>query len=327
MTSCLVFNHHALPFAAASDADKVIPDFLKVCIESQNVGLATIIVDETIDRDWFRLELAEGYFWQDWYGKNQQGENRDRIRAFRSLATRQPFFSIEDIEEGVDLFDVSLDGDTSLSALRAAAWHEVPLTSLPTRSPWLSSPLCVTVETLDETGDVSSQLLDILNFYSFESFEEEVTALRDQRNSLIKSGKELIEKQEQFFPNLIFCGVAPQQLNTWSASNTTLTQVKESLSSLNTFCEKWRDGTYESYRHELLRDVGLNHKVSGESETVMRDPRLKGQREFWLPEGRKEVFENHVKLSNSYRLHFFPDSQTRRVYIGHIGPHLKLGRG
>lgn len=324
MTSCLVFNHHSLPFATANDADNAIPDFLKVCIKSQNVGLATIIVDETVDRDWFRLELAEGYFWQDWHGKNQHGESRDIIRAFRSLATRQPFFSTEDIEDGVDLFEVSLNDDISFSALRAAAWHEAPLASLPTRAPWLSSPLQVTVETLDEAGEVFSRLLDILNFYSLKRFENEVAALREQRNSLVKSGKELLEKQEQFFPNLTFCGTAPQQLNTWSASKTILEQVKESLSSLNIFCEKWADGTYQSYRHEFLRDVGLNHRVSGESETVMNDKRLKGQREFWLPEGRKEVFENHVKLSNGYRLHFFLENQTKHIYVGHIGPHLKL---
>lgn len=211
-----------------------------------------------------------------------------------------------------------------MSALRAAAWHEAPLASLPTRAPWLSSPLQVTVETLDDAGEILSQGLDILNFYSLESFENEVAAFREQRNSLINSGKELLEKQKQFFPHLTFCGTALQQLNKWSASNTILEQVKESLSSLNTFCEKWGDGTYESFRHEFLRDVGLNHKVSGESETVMNDQRLKGQREFWLPEGRKEVFENHVKLSNGYRLHFFPENQTKHIYVGHIGPHLKL---
>jgi hypothetical protein len=70
MTPCLVFNHHSLPFATVNDADNAIPDFFKVCIRSQNVGLATIIVDGIVDRNWFRLELAEGYFWQDWHGKN-----------------------------------------------------------------------------------------------------------------------------------------------------------------------------------------------------------------------------------------------------------------
>jgi hypothetical protein len=324
MTSSLVFNHHSLPFGVVSDADKAIPDFLKVCIKSQNMGFATIIVDNAVDPNWFRLELAKGYFWQDWYEKNKNTKNINIIRAFRSIATKQPFFSIEDIEDDVDLFDVSFNEDSSFSALRAAAWHEAPLASLPTRAPWLGSPLQVTVKTLDEAGEIVNQLINILNFYSLESFENEVAALCQQRNSLVKSGKELFDMQEQLFPNLTFCGTAPQQLNQWSASKTILEQVKESLSSLNSFCEKWADETYDRYRHELLQEVGLNHKVSGESDKVMKDPRLRRQREFWLPEGRKEFFENHVKLSNGYRLHFFVDNQAKHIYVGHIGPHLKL---
>lgn len=324
MTSYLVFNHHSLPFITASDADKAIPIFLKICIKSQNMGFDTILVDEIVDRDWFRLELAKGYFWQDWHGKNQHGENRDIIRAFRSLATRQPFFSTEDIEDDVDLFQVRFNDASSFSALRAAAWHDAPLASMPTCAPWLYSPLQVTVETLDEAGEIVCNQHNILNFYSLESFENEAAALRQQRNSLVNSGKELLEKQEKLFPNLTFCGTASQQLNQWSASKTILAQVKESLSSLNSFCEKWADEAYECYRHELLREVGLNHKVSVESDTVMRDFRLKGQREFWLPEGRKECFENHIKLSNGYRVHFFPDNKTKHIYVGYIGPHLKL---
>ena len=29
-------------------------------------------------------------------------------------------------------------------------------------------------------------------------------------------------------------------------------------------------------------------------------------------------------LCNGYRLHFYPDSDTKKVYVGYIGPHLRL---
>ena len=324
MTDCIVFNHHCLPFTTLDTADNAITNFLKICIKSHNMGFATILVDVTVDRDWFRLQLSAGYFWQDWHEKNIRGENRDIIRAFRSLATRQPFFSSEDVKNGAELFDVTFDGDSSLSAVRAAAWHEAPLISLPTRCPWMKSPLQVTVDTLDEAGNILSQQLNILNFYSLEIFESEAIKLCQLKHSLINSGKELIDKQRQLFPNIVFCDQASQQLNIWSGSKTVLDQVKESLSSLNLFCDKWIDGVYDSYHHEFLREVGLNHKVSGESATVTQTPRLKELREFWLPEGRKKYFENHIKLSSGYRLHFFPDNRTKLIYIGYIGPHLKL---
>ncbi len=324
MTSCIVFNHHSLPFAAIVDADAALPDFLRLCIQSQNIGLATVLVDESVDSDWFRLELAQNYFWQDWHGKNQQGQNRDIIRAFRSIATRQPFFNMDDLEEGADLFEVSFGCEKSFSALCAAAWHEAPLVSMPTRSPWLSSPLPVEVTTLDEAGELIKYQRDILNFFSLEIFEREVEQIRSQRNALLRSGKEILTERKTYFPNLTFCGNATAQLNTWSAGTRILEQVKESLTCLNTFCEKMRDGTYDCYTAEALRDVGLNHRVSGESETVMNNPQLRKEREFWLPEGRKKVFEHHVKLSSGYRLHFYPENAAKHIYVGHIGPHLRL---
>lgn len=163
MTSCIVFNHHSLPFAAVVDADAALPDFLRICIRSQNVGLAAVLVDESIDSDWFRLELAPNYFWQDWHGQNQYDDNKkDLIRAFRSIATRQPFFSMEDLDEGADLFEVSFAGDSSFSALCAAAWHEAPLASMPTRSPWLNSLLQVEITVLDDEGELTKYQQDIL---------------------------------------------------------------------------------------------------------------------------------------------------------------------
>ncbi|WP_300675287.1 hypothetical protein [Desulfoluna sp.] len=324
MTSCIVFNHHSLPFDVSEDADKCIPDFLKICVMSQNIGLSTILVDESVDKDWFRMELADHYYWQEWHRKNQNNENKDLIRAFRSVVTRQPFFNSEEIDDGADLFDVSFENDPSFSALRAAAWHEAPLTSFPTRRPWTMSSLPVDVETLDQSGTLSLSRINILNIYSLDGFERETHRLQKQRNALITSGKTLLAQSSEIFAHLTFCGNSQQQLNSWSASKTVLDQVKESLTALNHFCEKWKDGVYPIYRAECLREVGLNHKVSGESETVLRTPRLRSEREFWLPEGHREVFENHVKLTHGFRLHFFPANNKKHIYIGHIGPHLRL---
>ncbi|MDH3348283.1 MAG: hypothetical protein OEM02_09345 [Desulfobulbaceae bacterium] len=320
----LVFNHHSLPFDTARDADESIPDFLKICLKLNRNGLSTILVDESIDCHWFGLQLADHYFWRDWYNKYKNGLHRDMVRAFRGIATRQPFFSREDDEQGADLFEVTFKDDNSFAALYAAAWHEAPLASMPTRSPWIGSPLGVKVEQLDETGKLQGRKLDILNFYSLDNFECQYTKLSKQRNELLHSGREFYENCRNFFSHLTLCGDAPQQLRDWSTGKTILDQVKESLTRLNMFCEKWLDGVYANYQHELLRKVGLNHKVSGESKSVRGNRKLISLREFWLPEGRKEIFENHIKLSNGYRIHFFVEHQSKRIYVGYIGPHLKL---
>ena len=326
MTACLIFNHHCLPFDSPQRADEAVPDFLKLCIKAQNIGLGTILVDESIDKDWFRLELASRYFWQDWHNKVQSGDDlvaKDQIRAFRSIATRQPFFSTKDINENVDLFEVSLDGDASFSALRAAAWHESPLAGFPTRSPWLNSPLTVIVEEFDQEGDIKQRSLDLMNFFTLEIFEQCSNEILEKRNALISSGKALFDEKEHLFPGLSFCGKAPQQLRHWSAGPSILDQVKEALTVLNRFCGVWGEAKYREYRHDVLRDLGLNHEVSGESTTLLNNRKLREEREFWLPTGKKEVFQNHIKLNKGFRLHFFTDPYAKKIFIGYIGPHLR----
>ena len=324
MTGLMVFNHHSLPFDDANKADAAVPEFLRICLTVQNIGISTLLVDESVDKNWFRLELANQYFWQDWYRKNLKDENRDIIRAFRSIATRQPFFSMEDSQGGIDLFEVLLGEDSSYSALRAAAWHEAPLSGFPTRPPWNHSPITVQVQTIDAEGEISTQPLDLLNFYSLRTLEQDLNALCDKRNELINSGRNLYETRGQIFPHLAFCGKTPQQLNSWSAGKALLDQIKASLTVLDHFCGLWKKGRYKDYSHEAIRSLGLKHPVSGESATVLNHPQLRSKREFWLPEGRKAVFEKHVKLGNGYRLHFFPDNSSQTIHVGYIGPHLPL---
>ena len=59
MNSLLVFNHHSLPFDSKEHAEDSIPEFLRLCIRSQNLGLNTILVDEAI------LKSAKENRWVD----------------------------------------------------------------------------------------------------------------------------------------------------------------------------------------------------------------------------------------------------------------------
>ncbi len=67
-----------------------------------------------------------------------------------------------------------------------------------------------------------------------------------------------------------------------------------------------------------------NLRVSGESDSTMRF--YSGQRRFKLPDGRRELFEAHIKIGD-LRFHFYPDNQEHKVYVGYIGPHLPTVNG
>ncbi|MDY0375087.1 MAG: hypothetical protein RBQ72_05075 [Desulfobacterium sp.] len=325
MTDCLVFNHHSLPFEHRNAAEEAVPGFLKICIEAKNTGLKTVLVDQTIDASWFRLELAPGYFWKNWHDQHQNGETRDLIRAFRSIATQSPFFNSDDIMEGADLYEVMFDGCKDYGALCAAAWHGSPLTSFETRPPWNDSPLQVNITRMNpETTKIENQNAEIQNFYSYSVFSQHLPELLEQRNVSISSGKEIVNRFEDLYPGVFLCGKATQQLNNWSASISILNQVKRSLLAISQFAQKWQTQGFVTYSLYFLRECGLAFQVSGESKTVGNNSALRREREFWLPSGRKEYFEQHVKMSAGYRLHFYPDNEKRQIYVGYIGPHLRL---
>lgn len=326
MNDSLVFNHHALPFDSTETADAELPDFLRLCVRAQVAGFRVVLLDESCDANWFRLELSPGYFWQDWHNRHGgDGENRDMIRAFRTIATRQPFFSTEDLDRGCDLIEVFLqDSQESLDALLAAVWHESHLISLPTRFPWNRSPVDAVVVSLDASDHLQEIPTRIVNLCSLRVWADLEPEIRERKNAAIRSGKLLLKEWQRLYPALSVCGKAFEQLSRWSHGLKLLDQVKESLAVLNAFSEKWGSRDIPDYFHDALRTLGLNYNVSGESASVSQNPSLRKHREFWLPSGKQAYFENHIKLMGNYRLHFYPDAEARIVFIGYIGPHLPL---
>ncbi|MEW6712019.1 MAG: hypothetical protein AB1403_19505 [Candidatus Riflebacteria bacterium] len=323
MSLALVFNHHSLPFSSRQAAVDNLPGFMKICLKANNHGYSTVLVDENIDSNWHRIELSSGFFFQDWFQQNR-AEKVDLIRAFRSITTRQPFFDKPDIDNNVELFEVFFEESNDYSALRAAAWHEAPLASFPSNPPWLQAKLNVCINTLDEDSQVVSSQTELVNLYSHNNLENDFNELIQKRNAEIASGKDLLANFSDYFPGLRLCEKAGSQLACWSASQNLWHQVKESLAALNRFSEKWANNEFLDYSHENLKSSGLSKEVSGESEKVRNDTRLRKEREFFLSTGIKAFFENHIKLSKGYRIHFYPCNEEKIIYIGYIGPHLKL---
>lgn len=327
VVSCyLVFNHHALPCDHEQQAVDAVPEFLRVCVRAQRLGLNVLLVDDSMDASWFRLELANGFFWQDWYNRNKSDYNlKDLIRAFRSIATRQPYYSNEDIDLQVDLFDVVLSSDSKrYAALRAAAWHAAHLVSFPTRAPWNSTPLFIREESVDEQGEIRNATSQIHNIHSLAVLNDRESAILHEKDERIRSGSELIDNWSVLYGHLGYCGKVKEQLSVWTHNLSILEQTKESLRILDKFASQWSSSICSCYSHQTLRELGLNHEVSGESSSVLNNPSLRKFREFWLPTGSKELFENHIKLSKGFRIHFYCEDCSKKVYVGYIGPHLPL---
>jgi len=216
VNNCLIFNHHSLPLSSPSQVAQAMPEFLKICLKANRLGLKTILLDQGQDTHWFRLELAPNYFWQNWHDEIAvRGELREQVRAFRRIATQQPLFATENADSDLALFDAcEMSSAQSYSALRAAAWYGAPLTSFPTRQPWDNSPVAVVIYTVDERGE-HEHTTTIINLYSLAVLSAAEADLIAARDAAIRSGKDIWNRHEELFPNLEFCGKVQSQLYSW----------------------------------------------------------------------------------------------------------------
>ena len=326
MMEFVVFNHHCLPCPDKKQIDLLIPEFLKLCLRARRHGLKTIVVDQHVDAHWFRIELTPGYYWQDWYSgtATRDPSLKEQAQAFLSISTRQPFFLSDELEAAL-LIDVEhCESKNSFAALKAAVWHDAAIISLPTRNPWNDSPIMVQTHKMNDAGEIRAEVSWVENFYSLENFSKIEQSLHDARHAAMRSGKDIWENRDNLFPNLEFCGNAPDQLRTWSHRLSCLEQSREAMRVLDLFAEKWGIGEIHEYTHETLRGLGLTHRVTGESETCVNNRTRLLLRTFHLhTTGEAAFFENHIKITLGFRIYFYCDIRDRSVHVGYIGPHLK----
>ncbi len=325
MSNGIVLNHHSLPFASKEDADNGLLAFFNVLKVCRTAGLKILLVDEDQDKSLMGLELANGYYVRNWFASaSKVAELADWCRFLKSLETKQPLFETVDIESVGDALEVGLPGETSgKPVLLAAFYFETFLASFTALAAWANSHIKVWIFEIDPTPEQRDETL--LNLSDSASLGVHGDELKQRRNALLSSAKNIWLQRADLFPHLT---LLPNQIGTslqgWSARQGVLLKARDALNVLESFTEKWLAGEYVEYRHEYLRDLGLAAEVSGESDSVANDPKKKKERMFWLDDGRQVYCENHIKLPDGYRLHFYADAANKRIYVAYLGPHLTL---
>lgn len=326
MSNGIVLNHHSLPFASKEDADNGLLAFFNVLKVCRTAGLKILLVDEDQDKSLMGLELANGYYVRNWFtSASKVAELADWCRFLRSLETKQPLFEIVDIESVGDTVEVGLPGGSSgQQVLLAAFYFETFLASFTALAAWANSHIKVWVFELDATPEQRDETL--LNLSDYASLDAHGDELKQRRNALLKTAKDVWLQRTELFPHLTFplSGQISTALQSWSARQDVLLKARDALNVLESFSDKWLEGEYVEYRHEYIRDMGLAAEVSGESDSVNNDPKKKKERMFWLDDGRRVYCENHVKLPDGYRMHFYADGSNKRIYVAYLGPHLTL---
>jgi hypothetical protein len=325
MSNGIVLNHHSLPFASKEDADNGLLAFFTVLKVCRTAGLKILLVDEDQDKSLMGLELANGYYVRNWFAAaSKVAELADWCRFLKSLETKQPLFESVDIERIAETIEVGLLGESSgRSVLLAAFYFETFLASFTAIADWVNTHIDVWVLDIEAIPDQSQEVL--LNLSDSASLVVHNHELIRRRNALLNTAKDIWLKRADFFPHLtLLSNQIGTSLQNWSARQEVLIKARDALNLLESFNEKWLAGEYVDYRHEYLRELGLAAEVSGESNSVRDNAKLKKERMFWLDDGRQVYCENHVKLPDGYRLHFYNDSENKRIYVAYLGPHLTL---
>lgn len=327
MTLALVFNDVSLPYDEVKDAEAAVLTFIKTVLVCRKYGFNLILVDTVADKSWFNIELSVKYYWRNWFDwANRQIELKEAVRAFRSLQTRQPMLLPVEQSELINSLEVGLKGkENGLETLQAAHWYQTFLVSFPTKTPWNKFLIDIWVLSLQENGEVIEDEAKIKNLFDSNSLAEHKNTLQAIRDERLKVGNDVWKNRSLFFPNInLLDNKLGGQLRGWAHRPDILNKAKDAMLIMNEFVLSWKNGEYEDYRHDHFKDFGLSSKISGESKSVNDDPGKKAEREFWLPTGKKVYCENHIKLQDGFRLHFYPDSVKKTIYVAYLGPHLTL---
>ena len=264
--------------------------------------------------DIFDLHLANNYPFRKWL--NDEEVNRD-MRLYLKQLTRKrpPWNDLPDLDDQVKGYQFAHTGYTHIDPQVCGLWvsHLVKALaiSLPSHSHWDSNVLDLEVQWLEEDDNIQSDSVAVIHASCADHVRCHAVWIEDRLVKDIGNGNDLWECRAALFPSLTFCANVGRQIR--DLSPTMLWPVAGRLSDLQTHCERWTSGGFNT--------DGLPGNPSTESSATLQ--RFRQERTFLCPDGEIRCFDWHVRLTpNAWRLHFLPCPETKEMIIGYVGSHL-----
>lgn len=255
------------------------------------------------------IELAEGYYVQEWIGA--AAANRDRWRMIMAIRNRAPFRSAipEDFRDEVEyrhdggiaegIGTAHLIDGLAISLRLSPAWDE----------PWLTVERSILEE--DDSGAIAlrSESVEVRHAAATEHASQHEKWVHEAGLDGLTSGSDIWENRDSIFPHLTFLPRVEAELRNlrvdWVRPVTgQLLKVEEAVA-------EWHDGQAAM--------PAWKTKVTGEFEA-----RQRAFCEFVDLDGVVRVFELHARMTpGPGRLHFRLVSEDRTARVAYIGR--KLG--
>jgi hypothetical protein len=267
--------------------------------------------------NFYAERLALGYSIANW--RNDSSVDREERRYFNSLTTKAPYWR--------DLRESEVESDFYLSefhhngvlahGLGFAYLIEALAVSLCSEPQWEASHLDLEAIHLRDDENIFTEQVTVVHASAVEHIQEHTAWINNRLWTSVRDGIELWDRRESLFLSLRFCDAISEQMQSLHPGNPLLRSITRRLLELEHYCRSWNTGPFNPQY--------LPTRASLESQVTLQQ--FGGERTFFCPDGQVRLFSWHVRLTpEAWRIHFFPEPETRTIIIGYIGPHLPTVR-
>lgn len=310
------FNDGSLDklFVEKNDKEKAKKEFEKFVEQINNLKKNKIIDNMFASNEMLDYPIVRGYTINDWLAdKTINSNHRQFFRAFLGKAI---YIDSNNVSSEVKIKYLKYEIDSLGCAFSMEYSTQPTVISVLSNEFFVSDILPIRYSYLDNESDIHEEENVIKNLSAETNIEN---ILEEEKTSLfsnIASGQDFWENREKMFPNLIFCDSVKKQVYE-DCEKYHIVKVIERLNKM----QEYFAGNHTQYNP---KELGMEART--ESDSVKNDDELKQLRLFKLPSGEKKYFFDHIGFTGKYtggRIHFLPDVNNQRCYIGYIGRHLK----
>ncbi len=300
-------------------AREVLNSFVECQSQARQMGFREIRLHERALSTLYEIELHKNYRIDSWLSDNLV--NTDLKDFFREIITSSPLLNEQEIKD-VDIYNQSAfyksyEGTLNeVWGLGAAYIYFTLCASIPTHQEWGKPEVIVSHYFIDSDYNELTKDVCIKHFSNSLTLLAHKNWWIEYQADRLKASKELWEKREIFFPNIILCEEVEKQIEKLGVSKT-LFQIFDRLRELDEYVKNWTVGSFNT--DDLNQNTNL--RVSGESVSTIN--KFGSLRKFTVPSQGKKIFDLHIKTGD-LRFHFYPDNEKRTVYVGYIGKHLRI---
>ena len=299
------------PVHVKSQVETLMRQFVLSAIEAEkSLLLNQLRIDEELGNSLYDLYLMENYSIGQWI--EDRCQDKDIQQKFLSIISLSPLISKEEQER---FFSENCIYQGILAkGLKAALLLDTYCINFLTDTCWNDTFIPVEHEYWEE-GNIKTERAAVKCFSTVEHVKSHVDSFRQQQEANLQRSRELWEKRDDFFPNLVLCPSVKTQIARLGMS-IDLGNVIERLRVLDLIASRWESGSLN------YGVINKHYNLTIHSESQLTLDNYGTSRRFALPNGEKRVFSLHI-LVGGLRIHFYPDVDEHVIYIGYIGPHVK----